>query len=182
MNDTSGSPMAEALGEAADPRPCIDIHAGQAGYSWWMDEGVAHCRWFKWKMHLWYLWIMNGWCQDFFEFWGVYQYIMDYHGISPFWESSRSTSSAEEWFASPWEDDLHGTLWCSARWSKSWVGPWKRIQIHWLQTLKQPSADLRFWHLHAFAQSSWSCIKFRWNTTYESIYSDRTMMYPSIHL
>ena len=47
---------------------------------------------------------------------------------------------------------LHGTmisltLWCSARWSKSWVGPWKRIQIHWLQTLKQPSADLRFWHL-----------------------------------
>ena len=39
LNDTSGSPMAEALGEAADPRPCIDIHAGQAGYSWWMDEG-----------------------------------------------------------------------------------------------------------------------------------------------
>ena len=38
LNDTSGSPMAEALGEAADPRPCIDIHAGQAGYSWWMDE------------------------------------------------------------------------------------------------------------------------------------------------
>ena len=31
--------MAEALGEAANPRPCIDIHAGQAGYSWWMDEG-----------------------------------------------------------------------------------------------------------------------------------------------
>jgi len=31
---------------------------------------------------------------------------MDSHGISPFWESSRSTYSAEECFASPWDDDL----------------------------------------------------------------------------
>ena len=29
------------------------------------------------------------------------------------------------------------------RWNKLLVEPWKKIQIHWLQILKQPSADLR---------------------------------------